>query len=134
MMQKEVAQRVVAPAGNSERGSLSVFLQYQFEISVVMQVPAQSFFPPPKVDSTILEFVPRESEVSAEVEKAFFRLIRFGFTQPRKTLANNLVAGYHVDRSVAVDWMGAVGVEERARAQELSVQQWLDMARALSEL
>src|SRR5579871_5760124 len=53
MMQREVADRVVAEAGNSNRGSLSVYLQSQFNIELVKRVPAGAFLPPPKVDSTV---------------------------------------------------------------------------------
>jgi 16S rRNA (adenine1518-N6/adenine1519-N6)-dimethyltransferase len=128
MMQKEVAQRVTARAPDSDRGSLSVFLQAQFEIGLVRQVPAGAFLPPPKVDSTVLRFRPREVEYPPE----FFRMIRVGFAQPRKTLANNLVAGYRVEREVAISWLTEVGIEERVRPAVLEVDQWARLAGVVS--
>jgi 16S rRNA (adenine1518-N6/adenine1519-N6)-dimethyltransferase len=120
MMQKEVGMRVLAPAGSSERGSLSVFLQAQFAISKVLDVPAGAFYPPPKVDSVVLEFVPLESDLGDD----FFGFVRMGFTQPRKTLANNLATGLKVAREAVHEWLRACGLDERVRAQELDLDAW----------
>ena len=125
MMQKEVAQRVVAPPGKSTRGSLSVFLQAQFEISKVMDVPAGAFYPPPKVESTVLEFIPLLSPPDASL----FAFVRIGFTQPRKTLANNLSAGLGVPRETVIAWLRTCELDVRVRAQELSLDQWAALAR-----
>jgi 16S rRNA (adenine1518-N6/adenine1519-N6)-dimethyltransferase len=127
MMQKEVADRVMALPGNSNRGSLSVYLQAQFEIEKVCAVPAACFLPPPKVDSTVLEFRPKPDLYSDE----FFRLVRLGFAQPRKTLINNLVAGRGVNRAIAADWVAALGVKETVRPAELTHEDWLALAVAI---
>lgn len=124
MMQKEVAERVLAGPRTSERGSLSVFLQSQFEIERVVNAPAGSFLPPPKVDSTVLEFRPLAQSPSAD----FFRLVRLGFAQPRKTLANNLAAGFRIDRDRALAWMEEAGLPALARPQELSLEEWSRLA------
>ena len=131
MMQKEVAQRVVAEAGNSDRGSLSVFLQSQFDISLVAHVPAKEFLPPPKVDSTVLKFVPKRLDGDPEFQAHFFHLIRLSFAQPRKTLANNLSAGLQQRREVMLEAIEEVGLEEKVRPHDLTQDQWLRLARAL---
>jgi len=120
MMQKEVADRVLAKERTSERGSLSVYLQSQFEIEKVISAPAGSFVPPPKVDSTVLEFRPLPETPSNE----FFKLVRLGFAQPRKTLANNLVTGYRITRDQALAWIQTAGLPELARPQELRLEEW----------
>lgn len=129
MMQREVAQRVVAPAGDSERGSLSVYLQSLFTIRVVAKVPAGAFLPPPKVDSTVLEFTPR----AEEFDDFFFRVVRFGFAQPRKTLANNLANGLHRSRDEIVEGLESIQLWEKTRAQELTEAQWRDLSLRLSQ-
>ena len=126
MMQREVAQRVLAAPREPARGSLSVFLQAQFQISKLADVPAGAFMPPPKVDSTVLELVPFERECSPE----FFRLIRTGFTQPRKTLVNNLL-GLGLSRDAVVAAIARAGLGERARPQELSFEEWVRLEEAL---
>lgn len=125
MMQKEVADRVVAKPKTSARGSLSAYLQLQFEVKSIANAPAGAFMPPPKVDSAVLSFVPRRG---LDLPDGLFKLIRFGFGQPRKTLANNLVAGYHVERAVALSWISEAELGELARPQELSNEEWVKLA------
>ncbi|MFX8813221.1 rRNA adenine N-6-methyltransferase family protein, partial [Acinetobacter baumannii] len=81
-MQKEVADRLLAPAGHSDRGSLSVVLQRLFAVEKVTAAPAGAFLPPPKVESTVLKFVPRPN---VEHDRGFESFVRAGFRQPRKT-------------------------------------------------
>ena len=132
MMQKEVAERVLAGPKTSARGSLSVYLQSQFSIEKVVSAPAGAFLPPPKVDSTVLEFVPKSMDI--EDEDGYFKLIRFGFTQPRKTLANNLLAGYGISREVALQWITSSGLGELARPQELSLPEWRGLWETIGSL
>lgn len=124
MMQREVANKVVAKVGDRDRGSLSVYLQSQFEIRIVSQVPAGAFLPPPKVDSTVLSLTPRGVAFS----DTFYRVVRMSFGQPRKTLANNLVAGLHRSREEILSLLEAAGIDERERPQMLTVDQWVALA------
>jgi len=124
MMQREVAQRILAKAGDSERGALSVVLQAQFEIALVCQVPAGAFLPPPKVDSTVLKLTPRIGSGDA----AFSRVVHFGFAQRRKTLANNLIAAYRLPRSEVDSILEELGIKPSARAQELDEAAWQRLA------
>ena len=130
MMQKEVADRVIAQPRTPARGSLSVFLQLQFQVRQLVAAPAGAFLPPPKVDSAVLEFIPTTSQVDDEEESAMFKLIRDGFTQPRKTLVNNLVSTQHVDRSAALEWISKLELKDTARPQELTNDQWIELHRA----
>lgn len=123
MMQTEVAARVTAPPGDSDRGSLSVYLQAQFAIDTVIEVSPGAFWPPPKVSSTVLEFVPLRTRYSP----AFFDFVRAGFKQPRKTLVNNLIASGK-SRDEAVGSLLAAGLDERARPHALTLNHWLALA------
>ena len=120
MMQREVADRILAAPGRRERGALSVALQSQFAISRVVNVPAAAFLPPPKVDSAVLRLTPRFDGLSDEA----IRLVRLGFAQPRKTLVNNLVAGLHVSRDETVERVEAAGLSETVRPAELTEGDW----------
>ena len=131
MMQKEVAQRVMAAPGNGDRGSLSVYLQSLFDIDMVAQVPAVDFVPPPRVDSTVLRFVPRELGVAPPDRDWYFRVIRLAFTQPRKTLANNLSAGLHRDRSEITEALEVLEMNEKIRPHDLNLDQWAHLCSAL---
>lgn len=127
MMQKEVADRVRAEPGDSDRGSLSVFLQAQFSIMKVADVPAGAFEPPPKVDSTVLELVPREFGLNQEDEARFFRFVRGCFRMPRKTLANNLAA--LVGKESSASAIEAAGMEPRTRPHLVTLDGWLELWR-----
>jgi 16S rRNA (adenine1518-N6/adenine1519-N6)-dimethyltransferase len=127
MMQREVAVRIAAPAGHSERGSLSVFLQGHFSISRVVDVPAGSFLPPPKVDSRVLRFDPRSDAPGSDL----YRLVRLGFAQPRKTLANNLAAGLGRPRDEVIDMFESLMLDEKVRAAVLTEAQWRALAERL---
>ena len=129
MMQKEVAEKILSPAGKRERGSLSVFLQACFVIREVVRAPAGAFMPPPKVDSIVLEFTPRPSPVPTNREVGFFKMVRAGFTQPRKTLANNL-APYGRDKVVAA--LAASSLSPSVRPHELREEEWVSVFAELS--
>ncbi len=120
MMQKEVAQRVLAGPGNSDRGSLSVYLQACFSLRKLADAPAEAFLPPPKVDSTVLELVP----TAEDDDPALFRLVRGGFTQPRKTLANNLSSSLSLPREQVLRAIGEAGLGEKARPADLTLENW----------
>jgi 16S rRNA (adenine1518-N6/adenine1519-N6)-dimethyltransferase len=88
MVQKEVADRILAQVGDSERRGLSIWLQSEFEIERAIAVPPAAFMPPPKVQSTVLRLIPRPSGLPKE----FFGFVHGCFGQPKKTLQNNLKA------------------------------------------
>lgn len=127
MMQKEVAERVLAGPKTSARGSLSVYLQSQFEIDKVVNAPAGAFLPSPKVDSTVLEFRP----LPIERTDTFFKLVRLSFTQPRKTMVNNLVSGYTINRDQALTILTAANLPALARPQELTMEEWERLERVV---
>lgn len=119
MMQKEVGNRVLAKPGSSERGALSVSMQLQFKIEKVCDAKAGAFVPPPKVDSIVLDFTPTAS--GAELDKVL-AVVRAGFTQPRKTLANNLAEKY--DRT-------KIGLAGNIRPHQLTNAEWVALADRL---
>lgn len=120
MMQREVAERITAPPGSSDRGSLSVFLQANFDLKKIASVPPGAFIPPPKVDSTVLLLTPKPDTF----EEAFFAFVRDGFTQPRKTLANNLSSSNRLPRVQVENWLNEHKLDPRTRAQMLTLPQW----------
>ncbi len=129
MMQKEVGERVLALEKTSARGSLSVYLQSQFHIRRVASVPGGAFMPPPKVDSVVLELTPKTEAI--ENEALYFKVVRVAFTQPRKTLINNLM-GMGLTREQILANLLEIGLTEKARPQELNLDQWQQLVDAIS--
>jgi len=128
MMQLEVGAKIVARPGKRERGALSINLQTQFNIRRLVDVPAKHFLPVPKVDSVVLEFIPRHEEFS----EAFYKIVKAGCSQPRKTLANNLSNTLRLDRAEATAQIESIGLIPTIRANELTEANWLALEQAMA--
>lgn len=123
LIQKEVAERAAAEAG--DMSMLSITAQYYWDITLGNIVPAELFTPPPKVDSQILILERRAEPLFGEIDtKAFFRLVKAGFSQRRKTLLNSLSAGLSLDKTVVKAMGEAVGIDMGRRAQSLTLKEW----------
>lgn len=123
LVQKEVALRAAAAPG--QMSLLSVTAQYYWSVSLGEIVPAALFTPPPKVDSQILILQRRARPLFDDiVEKDFFRLVKAGFSQRRKTLLNSLSAGLHLEKPLVRAACQAVEISPDRRAQTLSLEEW----------
>jgi len=122
LVQKEVAERIAARPPQMSMLALSV--QFYGKPVVVDYVSASSFYPPPEVDSAILKIITHQTARLRVDEKSFFRLARVGFSAKRKTLLNNLAAGFCLDKSQISARLKACGLRPRVRAQELSLEDW----------
>lgn len=92
MVQEEVAQKVVASGGRGF-GFVSLYLQHAFEWQLLDKIPPSAFVPPPKVFSRLLHFVSRKTRQAIPDEEGFWKFVRCCFSQPRRTLKNNLLSG-----------------------------------------
>ncbi len=123
LVQKEVAERVVAMPG--EMSLLSVSVQLYCEASLGPIVPASLFDPPPKVDSQILVLQHRGGvQFNDIVPKEFFRLVKAGFSERRKKLRSSLSGGLHISKAEAEVLLGRAGIDPNLRAQALALQDW----------
>ena len=129
LMQKEVAERVVAKPG--DMSILSVTAQFYWEASLDMIVGAELFSPPPKVDSQILVLKRRATPLFTDVEsKQFFRVVKAGFSQKRKTLLNSLSGGLAVSKDEARALLEKADIEPTRRAQMLDLTEWHQLVTA----
>jgi len=122
MFQKEVAERIVAAPGSKTYGRLSVLTQALAEAKIVMELPARAFTPPPKVASAVVQLTPRPDRPSDEIVERLQALTAAAFGQRRKMLRSSLkpLGGE--------DLCAAIGVDATARAEEVTVAQFLRMA------
>jgi 16S rRNA (adenine1518-N6/adenine1519-N6)-dimethyltransferase len=128
MVQKEVAEAIAARPG--EMSILSVSVQLYGEPKLISYVPADCFYPPPKVDSAIVRIDLYPQPKVAVDEKNFFDLVRAGFSAPRKQLANSLAQGLGIAKADALSLLKAAGIAPQRRAETLSLEEW---ARLLEE-
>ena len=123
LVQKEVAERVAAAPG--DMSVLSVTAQFFWEVSLGRIVPARLFTPPPKVDSQVLILKRRPTPLFETVNsQRFFRLIKSGFAQRRKTLLNSLSGGLRLDRDTVQSRCLQADIDPGRRAQSLSLEEW----------
>ena len=125
-VQKEVAQRICAEPGDMSLLALSV--QVYGKPHIAANIPASAFFPAPKVDSAVLivEIYPAPL-IDEDLLDAFFRLIKAGFGQKRKTLRNSLSAGLHIPPAEAVNFLMRANVDPQRRAETLALAEWSEL-------
>ncbi len=132
LVQREVAERLVAGPGEPAYGSLSVVVAALAEVCWLGAVAPGSFRPPPRVAAAFVGFVPRPPPVTADELPSFLCLVRLAFAQRRKTLRNALAAGWGRPRAEAV--LEAVGLDRRCRAESLGVEGFVAMHAAWRRL
>jgi 16S rRNA (adenine1518-N6/adenine1519-N6)-dimethyltransferase len=122
-LQREVAQRLAAAPRHKDYGALTLFTQLHYHVSIVHVVSRHSFFPEPNVESAVVVLDRRDPRVKLLPGAPFHQIVRQGFSQRRKML-RKLVAG-------AERVLPSLGVPATARAEELSLEQWIALANAL---
>ena len=128
MVQKEVGNRFKAEPNTKEYNSLSIFLNYYFDIKKIMDVSRNVFIPKPNVDSIVLELKRKEKKYNVKNEKLFFQLVKDSFKQKRKTLKNNLI---NYDLNKISEVLEKYGLTINVRAENLSIEQFIEMSNNL---
>jgi 16S rRNA (adenine1518-N6/adenine1519-N6)-dimethyltransferase len=122
-IQKEVARRICAGPGDMSLLALSV--QIYGKPHVAASIPAEAFFPVPNVDSAVLVInIYPEPLIQGKRLETFFRLIKAGFSQKRKTLRNSLSSGLHISPTEATDLLTRAHIDPGRRAETLSIEEW----------
>lgn len=135
MVQKEAAQRLCAQPGKRECGAVSVAVQYYAEPRVLFQVSRGSFLPPPNVDSSVIRLDVRpEAAIDIPNEKKFFALVKAAFGQRRKTILNAVAAGLSVPKERIAAACDAAGIAQNARAEQMTMEQFAALSRAMESL
>ena len=125
MMQKEVADRIKAMPGTKAYGALSVAVQYYCTVEAVVNVPKDVFVPQPKVDSTVLRLSIREEKpVELADRDVFFRCVKAGFGQRRKTLLNSLMGVENITKEGVKQALEAAGIDPSRRAETLDLEEF----------
>lgn len=123
LVQKEVAERLAAHPG--DMSLLSVTAQFYWDVRPAEAVPARLFTPPPKVDSQIVVLQRRTELLLADSDvKNFFRLVKAGYSQRRKTLLNSLSSGLLLDKEAVQSYCKAANIIPSRRPQTLSIEEW----------
>ena len=135
MVQKEVAQRICAGAGNKEYSAFSILCQWYAEPELLFDVSPDCFTPRPKVTSSVLQLTTRPSPPEQVLdEKLFFRIVRAAFNQRRKTLPNALASGVgEFTKQELQKIIIEAGFPENIRGEALSIHDFAQITNALTQ-
>jgi 16S rRNA (adenine1518-N6/adenine1519-N6)-dimethyltransferase len=132
MLQKEVAERMVASPGGKEYGPLSIFIQMASDVSICFFIKPSAFFPPPKVGSAVVQMAWKERPIIERQDEEWFkRVVKACFGYRRKTLMNALKhSGLTLPESIEIK-MEKIGIDPRRRPETLTIQEFIRLAGAL---
>lgn len=131
LVQKEVAERIAARPG--DMSILAVSAQIYATAALGDVVPAELFTPPPKVDSQVVILKTRDTPlITPNEEKPFFRMVKAGFSAKRKKLRSSLSGGLAISKQEAEALLQKADISPDARAEDLSIDQWLTLTRSVS--
>lgn len=134
MIQKEVAQRICAAPGSKDYGAFSVLCQYHACTELLFEVPRECFLPAPKVTSAVVRLTPRPAPACVRDEALFFRTVRGGFGQRRKTLLNALSSAFSIPKETLAECIAAAGLPADVRGERLGIEEFAALAEEIGKI
>lgn len=132
MVQKEAAQRLCAEVGSRDSGAITVGVNYYGRVKQLFGVSRGSFMPAPNVDSAVIRIdVDHEKKLSPDEEKFFFKMVKAGFSQRRKTFANSLSSMLGFAKNDVYSALSDLGISESVRIEALKMEQLTALAKRL---
>lgn len=129
MLQKEVAQRICAKP--PDMNLLAVSAQFYATAKIIKYVSKKSFWPVPKVDSAIIKIFPQTSADRKKINaEKFFKIVKAGFSQPRKQLLNNLSKGLKIEKEKITEWLLKNKISPAQRAETLTIEDWTNLCNS----
>lgn len=129
MVQKEAAERLCAEVGTRQAGAVTVAIAAYAEAEQLFFVPRSSFLPAPKVNSEVIRLTLRDTPIPLPDEAGFFRVVKAGFTQRRKTVVNSLSQAFGLPKDRIREMLAACGLAENLRPEALKLDDWIRLYR-----
>lgn len=134
MVQKEVADRLVAKPGEKNSGAITCAISYFAEAEKILEVPNTSFMPAPEVNSSVIKLnILKEPSVKVKNEETLFKVIKLAFAQKRKTLLNALANGKLANKDEVEKMLTALNLDPKIRGEKLSLQDFANIADYMQE-
>lgn len=134
MVQKEAAQRLCAKIGSRESGAITVGVNYYGTAKNLFNVSRGSFMPAPNVDSAVIRIdINKERRLDEAEEKFFFKIVKCGFSQRRKTVANALSSQMGIEKQYVHEALRSIGQSENARIEQLDMDSLIEFAKLLKK-
>lgn len=133
MVQKEAADRLCAEVGSRDGGAVTVAVSYYAQAEKLFFVPKDSFLPPPKVNSEVIQLtIRKEPPVQVQNEEFFFKLVKAAFSQRRKTAENSISAGLGINKNIVAEALEKAGLERTVRAEKLTMEDFANLEKLLN--
>lgn len=129
MVQKEAAERLCAEVGTRQAGAVTVAIAAYAEAEQLFFVPRSSFLPAPKVNSEVIRLTLRDTPIPLPDEAGFFRVVKAGFTQRRKTVVNSLSQAFGLPKDRIREMLAACSLAENLRPEALKLDDWIRLYR-----
>lgn len=134
MIQKEVAERIIAEPGSKKCGAITYLAHYYSKPRLICEVDKENFYPMPKVDSAVIKLDIREKPaISVANEELFFKIIKAGFMQRRKTLVNSISHGGQFDKAEITNALETLGIDLKRRAETLTLHEFTSLTTILAK-
>ena len=133
-IQKEVAERITADAGDSEYGAITASINAVADSEITMYIGREKFLPPPNVDSAVVKISLNKNKYDIKDIKAYRKLIKSAFIMRRKTLVNNLIKAYPLSREDIENILISLGFKTDVRGEDLSSQDYVNLYNEISKL
>lgn len=133
MIQKEVADRLIATPGEKNTGAITYSVYYYADSEAIMEVPNSSFIPEPEVTSKVIKLnIRKEPAVKPKDKEKMFKIIKYAFMQKRKTLLNSLTNnGVFKNKTQGTEILNSLGIKENVRPEELKLEQFEKISNIL---
>ena len=128
VVQKEVGQRICAKP--PDLNLLAVSVQFYAEPKIISYISKNSFWPSPEVDAAIIKIAPRPQDLQRPDVCKFFKIVKAGFSHPRKQLINNLSLGLDMEKEKIGEWLLGNGIQPNQRAETLSIDNWRNLTKS----
>lgn len=136
MVQREVAERIIAAPGTKKNSFISIFCQFFGKPNILFHVPKGAFYPKPKVTSSVFQLVTKET-IEKTLQKnewnSFFKFVSYGFSMRRKTLAT-ILSWKKQNREFYADIIEKMGFDRKIRPENLGVSQWIELYKTLQSI
>lgn len=132
MIQKEVADRIIAKPSTKDYGSLTVAIQYYAQSELISKVPRNAFIPPPNVDSSVIRLrIRSERDIQVRDEQLFFKVIRGSFSKRRKTIQNALSTYEDFTKDVVIEALTRADIDPKRRGETLTIDEFAKLTNSM---
>lgn len=135
MVQKEVAERICAAPGNSERGLLTIIVEYYADAEILFQVNRKEFYPSPNVDSAVIKVKIKDQKLKIKIDEGLFlKIVKAGFSAKRRQIHNSLAATLRLEKDKVLELLKKAQISPELRAEDLSLADWIKLVKAFQAM